>query len=131
MLRFLFLFFIFPLLCIPAFKILAISPAESQDTCFYSIIVPPDIDFPETPYFDTTIQRSKTCKIHVLKLPSWGTETEYTMSRKDSIASPFKKITMEHDKGFGLIDITDFPSGTYEMRLKACGNGGSFTIRIK
>ncbi len=109
----------------------AIHPAETADTCFYLINVPPDIDVPETPHFDTTIVRVINCKIQVLKLPGWGTETKYTLMRMDSVIHFNKSVSFWAGQRYGMIDITDLPPGIYGMGLLACGNGGSFTIRLK
>jgi hypothetical protein len=128
----LFLFCVFAL----SFIISANKPAENSvieiaDTCFYTINVPPDIDFPETPHFDTTIVRAENCETQMLKLPRWGTQTDYTLMRNDSVIKVHKRVSFHAGKRYGLIDITDLPAGTYGMGLTACGNGGSFTIRLK
>ncbi|MDQ3112263.1 MAG: hypothetical protein M3R17_20450 [Bacteroidota bacterium] len=127
-----FFFFVFAFLfLISANKSTAISPVENADTCFYSINVPPDIDFPETPHFDTTIERAINCKTQVLKLPGWGSGTGYTLTRNDSIIKVHKAVSFSAAQKSGLIDITDLPAGIYGMSLAACGNGGAFTVRLK
>lgn len=109
----------------------AIPEMENADTCFYTIHVPADIDFPETPHFDTTIVRSLNCNKQFLRLPSWGTQTDYTISRDDSLIKIHRSTLFSMKQGQGLIDITDLPNGTYAMYLMACGNGGGFTIYLK
>lgn len=96
--------------------------------CRYELRIPPDLDVPGTPHFDTTIVRAPTCTKHLLRLPPQGTETRYII-RMD---------TVEHDLRFGFdeedaqwLDITLMPAGEYHASLLACGNGGSFTLRIK
>lgn len=109
-------------------------PADisKSDTCFYTINVPPDIDMPSTPYFDTTIVRSGNCKIHILNLQAWGTETEYDLSDSTGKAIAKAHFFMS-DKASGnrQIDISNLPAGKYNMYLLACGNGGGFGLRIK
>ncbi|HVD98050.1 MAG TPA: hypothetical protein VNB90_07575 [Cytophagaceae bacterium] len=99
---------------------------QDKDTCFYTLEVPANIDLPETPHFDTTIVRSANCAVHILVLQSWGTETSYTLST-------FMRNKHAHfftgEKG--SMDISGLSSGAYEMNLIACGNGGTFTLRIK
>ena len=110
------------------------SPAEtsSSDTCFYTINVPPDIDIPSTPYFDTTIVRSGNCKVHILNLQSWGTETEYDLSDSTGKLIAKAHFFMSYPpKGNRQIDISNLPAGKYGMSLMACGNGGVFGLRIK
>ena len=109
----------------------ATPPVETADTCFYIVNVPPDIDFPETPHFDTTIVRADNCKTQVLKLWGWGTQTGYTLTRNDSVIKVYKSVSFWAGQPYGIIDITNLPSGTYGMGLMACGNGGGFTIRLK
>ncbi len=96
--------------------------------CRYELHIPLDLDFPETPHFDTTIVRTTTCVKHLLRLPPQGTETRYI----------FRMDTVERDLHFGFdedskqwLDISLMPAGEYHVRLLACGNGGSFTLHIK
>lgn len=109
------------------------SPIAPSDTCFYSINVPPDIDMPSTPHFDTTIVRNNSCKVHILKLQSWGTETEYNLSGTINGKTYSRNAHFFHGPGSGsnTMDITDLPAGDYGMYLLACGNGGGFGLRIK
>jgi hypothetical protein len=107
--------------------------AGKNDTCYYFIHVPPDIDVPSTPHFDTLIARNADCNVHVLCLPGWGTVTTYTlreniMGRKDP--DILGRTTFGADSK-GYIDITKLPAGRYSMGLSACGNGGSFGIEIR
>ena len=117
----LFFFFLFAIpFFIAANKSAAILPVETAD-----------IDFPETPHFDTTIERAINCRTQVLKLKGWGTETSYTLTRNDSVIKVHRSVSFSAFKRYGVIDITDLPEGTYEMSLLACGNGGGFTVRLK
>jgi hypothetical protein len=105
----------------------------SNDTCFYSVTCPPDIDMPQTPHYDTTIARSGNCKVKALRLASWGTETSYALFPADStVKMPDVKLNVHFFHGqAGVIDITDIPPGRYNVSLSACGNGGSFGLTIK
>ncbi len=101
-----------------------------SDTCFYLLKVPANLDVPTTPHFDTTIVKISNCSIHILRLPSWGTETEYTLTVKEG--EKYKSRSAQFFSGhYGMIDITNLPAGVYGMGLSACGNGGGFTIRIE
>ena len=106
-------------------------PFEKTDTCFYTIHVPADIDVPGTPHFDTTIVRAINCKKQFLKLPEWGTQTTYTLTRMDSVVHVQREISFHFSQHYGMIDITDLPPGAYGMGLLACGNGGGFTIYLE
>ena len=106
----------------------ALGEPISLDTCRYLLSVPADIDVPETPAFDTTIVRTPSCKQHLLHFPSWGTGTSYKLNGNG----------VEREVGFAMdekekqwLDITDFPSGSYNVHLMACGNGGFFTLNIQ
>ena len=100
----------------------------SLDTCRYFLKVPVDIDYPETPAFDTTIVRTGVCKHHMLHFPTWGTGTTYKVSG-NGLEREVGFITDEKDKQW--LDISNMPAGEYHVNLLACGNGGSFTLKIK
>jgi len=100
----------------------------SLDTCRYVLRVPADIDFPETPAFDTTIVRNAACQHHLLHFPSWGTGTTYKISGS-SVEREVGSTFGEQEKQW--LNITDMPAGDYHVWLLACGNGGFFTLRIK
>jgi hypothetical protein len=99
-----------------------------NDTCTYHLSVPPDLDLPNTPHFDTTIVRSPGCSKHMLWFPAGGTETRYIL-QMDTVRRDLHFSKAEVDKQF--LDITNLPSGAYEVHLLACSNGGSFTLRIQ
>lgn len=107
--------------------------AANSDTCFYSLRLPADLDVPSTPHFDTTIVRGKDCKVHILKLQSWGTETEYRISATIGGKNYSRNAHFFHSypPQPQWIDITDLPAGKYSGYLTACGNGGSFGLEIK
>ena len=108
--------------------------AETKDTCFYSLIVPPNLDLPESPSFDTTILRDGYCNIHILNLESWGTETEYILIPRDtSDKKSFRKCHFYHIDGpeKGTMDISSLDTGHYTMWLLACGNGGFFGLTLR
>jgi hypothetical protein len=102
--------------------------AFTTGTCTYELRVPPDLDVPGTPHFDTTIVRTANCSKHLLRFPPQGTETEYTLSH-DTVKRSVHFTHDEVDKQW--LDITHLPSGTYNVHLQACGNGGFFTLRIE
>jgi hypothetical protein len=104
---------------------------EHQDTCFYEIIPAADMDMPQTPHWDTTITRLENYDVHCLKMRSWGTETQYTMSGPDEKNTVRRDCHFTHGSGSNLIDITDIPAGEYGFYLLSCGNGGGFTVHIK
>lgn len=97
-------------------------------TCNYELRVPPDLDVPGTPHFDTTIVRTTNCSKHMLWFPTQGTETEYILSL-DTVKRSVHFFHEETDKQW--LDITHLPGGSYQVHLLACGNGGFFTLRIE
>lgn len=99
------------------------------DTCFYVLDVPPDIDIPETPTFDTTIVRQPGCSHHWLHLPAQGTSTTYVL-RCDTVVREVG-FYMHDESEAEWLDITQLPVGRYDVTLLACGNGGSFFLRIE
>jgi len=105
---------------------------KEGDTCFYRIKVPQDIDKGGL-HFDTTIVRTKSCLIHILNLPPWGTGTDYTLAPQDTTLSRNigKSMANLHSGRKGAMDISGLPVGEYIMHLVSCGNGGFFILRIK
>jgi hypothetical protein len=102
--------------------------ALGHDTCRYVLNVPPDIDMPEAPAFDTTIVRSVGCKKHMLFFPAWGTGTSYEITNEAISQMVYFRIEVKEKQ---WLDITELPEGDYGIHLLACGNGGFFTLRIK
>lgn len=99
------------------------------DTCYYSLRVPPDMDHPETPPFDTTIVRRSGCISHWLQFPAQGTSTTYRLQR-DTIVREVG-FYMHDESEAEWLDISTLPPGEYHVTLLACGNGGSFALNIK
>jgi len=98
------------------------------DTCYYSLKVPPNLDFSETATFDTTIVRGGPCGVHLLRFPPWGTQSDYYITGDgmvDSLGFTFDQDSLQ------WLDITTMVTGSYAVRLLACGNGGDFTLRIE
>lgn len=98
------------------------------DTCRYMLRIPADLDYPETPHFDTTIVRNSTCKSHLLHFPAWGTRSDYVLSGNgvsDSLGFFFEEEQLQ------WLDVSALPAGIYRVRLLACGNGGDFTVKIQ
>ena len=110
-----------------------------KDTCFYSIKFPIDMDKPNTPYFDTTFITDSNCRVHIIKLPSCGTETDYSLYQ--NILSDYKRTPKHKPRPIrsvrvftgqqGKMDITNLSKGVYTMSVTADCNGGLFTLRIK
>jgi len=104
-----------------------------KDTCYYSILIPADLDKPKTPYFDTTIVRGN-CKAQILLWPDCGTEANYVLFQGDSLTFNNKDAasTCHVLQGQqGKMDITGLPADNYKLWLQADCNGGVFSIKIK
>lgn len=99
------------------------------DTCSYTLRVPPDLDVPGTPLFDTTIVRLPGCTSHWLQFPAQGTSTTYRLQR-DTIVREVG-FYMHDESEAQWLDISALPAGTYQVTLLACGNGGGFALNIK
>jgi hypothetical protein len=97
------------------------------DACRYFLRVPADMDIPDTPPFDTTIVRTTACREQLIWFPSGGTETKYIV-RKDTIERTLHFFNGQTEKQW--LNVADLPSGTYDVSMFACGNGGSFTLRL-
>ncbi len=106
-----------------------------QDTCFYSIEFPPNIDLPSTPHFDTTLIRNTNCSLHIILWSDCGTEAKYALFKGDSINfnshhTPIRSSHVFHGQE-GKMDITKLSAGSYTVWLVGDCNGGFFTIHIK
>ncbi len=106
---------------------LSTAVSEKNDTCFYQLKIPPNIDMPSTPHFDTTIVVNENCKENILQLQAWGTETKYHFSSSNGISKSIRFSNGEK----GVLNLNELPKGKYNGSLMACGNGGSFTLNIK
>lgn len=104
-----------------------LSSSADGDACRYFLRVPADLDFPDTPHFDTTIVRTTACKEQLLWFPSGGTETKYLV-RMDTIERTLHFFSGQTEKQW--LDVSSLPSGTYTVSMFACSNGGSFTLRL-
>ena len=114
------------------------SVKSERDTCFYTIHFPNDMDKPSTRHFDTTLIRDSYCRMHIINLPSCGTEADYSLYKEISMDSkntlnskprPIRSVRVLAGQT-GEMDITGLPNGVYTMSLTADCNGGLFTVRI-
>lgn len=98
-----------------------------QDTCVYGLELPPDIDHINTD-FDTLIVRDKNCQVSMLGLQHWGTFSTYAFEGNGVDIEKNLSASVEEDR---WIDIGDWPSGEYAGTVRACGNGGTYTLRLE
>ena len=110
-------------------------PQLNTDTCRQEVYVPEDLDRPETTYRDAWLLRSAYCGTHFAHFPSWGTGTEYLITFNPYLPHVKKDPVSIHltsaDPADGTVDVTDWPIGDHTVRLLACGNGGSFTLKFR
>lgn len=110
-------------------------PQLNTDTCRQELLVPADLDLPETNYKDAWALRSPYCGTHFFHFPSWGTQTEYIITfnpylqevKKDPVTIAFHG----NEDPMQWVDVTDWPVGDHTVRLLACGNGGTFTLKLR
>lgn len=110
-------------------------PQTNTDTCRQEVIVPADLDLPGTVYRDAWILRSPYCGRHFVHFPLWGTQTSYTITFNpyyaDQTKEPVTLDTSALDDVNYWLDITDWPIGDHPVQLLACGNGGTFTLKLR
>jgi len=107
-----------------------------DNTKIYEIDVPPGLD---TMTFAASITLDPTGKIHKIKLPNGGTETDIfiydstylntlqrnTLPRQE----PLVHGSFMHDQDV-LLDITSFKKGRYYVHYMSCNTGGIFPLTI-
>ena len=110
-------------------------PQLNTDTCRQEVIVPADLDLPGTIYRDAWVMRSCYCGKHFVHFPLWGSQTTYTITFyphfPDQTKEPVTLDSSALDDVNYWLDITDWPVGDHSVRLLACGNGGTFTLKLR
>lgn len=110
-------------------------PQLNTDTCRQEVLVPADLDLPETQMRDAWLMRSPYCGTHLVLFPSMGTVTDYTITFVPYLSEQQKDPVHVHvplgDHTDGLVDITEWPIGDHSVCLLACGNGGTFTLKLR
>ncbi|MBL7937769.1 MAG: hypothetical protein JNL43_00300 [Flavobacteriales bacterium] len=109
-------------------------PQLNTDTCRQEIPVPADLDLPGT-FRDVWVMRSSYCGKHYVHFPLWGTRTEYMITfnpyRPNEAREPVTLDTRTLEDVDYWLDISDWPVGDHPVRLLACDNGGTFTLKLR
>lgn len=114
-------------------------PQLNTDTCRYELNVPPDLDVPDTSATRNTdewLMRSYYSGTHLVKFPAWGTQTAYIITGGPGSGADTSGHDAQLQFGMGeqdkqWLDMTQWPPGDYTVRLIACGNGGSFVLKLR
>ncbi len=117
-------------------------PQLNTDTCRYEPDVAADLDVPDTTLgsqgrnTDVWLMRSYYCGTHLAKFPAWGTETAYTItggpgSGVDTSGKGAQLHFFLQEQEKQWLDLTGWPPGDYTVSLVACGNGGSFILKLR
>jgi hypothetical protein len=110
-------------------------PQLNTDTCRQEVVVPADLDRPETTMRDAWLMRSPYCGTHLVKFPSWGTQTEYIITFTpyllEQARDPVHVQLSLGDHADGPLDITNWPAGDHQVQLLGDGNGGTFTLKLR
>jgi|GEM_PF-1652867 len=112
-----------------------IIPQLNTDTCWQDVHVPADLDLPDTNYRDAWVIRSPYCGTHFARFPAWGTGTTYIITfipylpdvKKDPVTIGF----LSGEEALQWVDMSDWPVGDHSVSLFACGNGGTFTLKLR
>lgn len=114
-------------------------PQLNTDTCRYEVAVAGDLDVPDTcgvRNTDLWLMRSYYCGTHLARFPGWGTETAYTItggpgSGVDTSGKGAHLHFSRQEEEKQWLDLTGWPPGDYTVSLVACGNGGSFILKLR
>ena len=75
------------------------------------------------------------CGIYLVHFPLWGTRTTCIIAfnpyRPNEARDLITLDTNARDDVNYWLDITDWPVGDHPVWLLACGNGGTFTLRLR
>lgn len=114
----------------------SVVPEHNTDTCRYELQVAPDLDVPGTVNTDAWVLRSPYCGTHLLHFPAQGTQTAYAIS--GGTAADLGTSAYQGRVAFNIgeeekqwLDVTALPAGDYTISLLACGNGGTFVLKLR
>jgi len=118
-----------------AMKDEAVIPQLNTDTCHQEVLVPADLQLPETKYRDVWVLRSPYCGTHFVHFPLWGNRTSYTITfhpyQSDQQKEPVTLDTDARDDVNYWLDISDWPVGDHAVQLIGDGNSGTFTLMLR
>lgn len=113
-------------------------PQLNTETCRYEVDVPADLDVPDTlgRNTDVWLLRSAYCGTHLVKFPAWGTETAYRVvggpgSGVDTTGKNAQLHFFMDQEDKQWLNVSGWPPGDYAVSLLACGNGGSFVLKLR
>jgi hypothetical protein len=114
-------------------------PQTNTDTCMQDLVVPPDLDIPDQTAIprqrEVWLGRSLYCGTHLVRFPSWGTQTEYIITfapfLPEQARDPIHVHLLLGDDANGIIDVTNWPAGDHQVQLLGDGNGGPFTLKLR
>lgn len=113
----------------------AVIPQLNTDTCHQDVLVPADLQLPETKYRDVWVLRSPYCGTHLVHFPLWGNKTSYTITfhpdQSDQQKEPVTLDTDARDYVHYWLDISDWPVGDHTVELIGDGNSGTFTLMLR
>jgi hypothetical protein len=118
-----------------AMKADLVVPQTNTDTCVQELVLPADLDRPESPMRDAWVMRSPYCGRHLVQFPSRGTATEYFITfvpyLQERNMDPVHIDLALGENAERPIDVTDWPIGDHHVRMLACGNGGTFILKLR
>lgn len=110
-------------------------PQLNTDTCHQEVLVPADLQLPETKHRDVWLLRSLYCGTHLVHFPLWGNKTSYTITfhpyQIDEQREPVILDADERDDVNYWLDISDWPVGDHSVELVGDGNSGTFALKLR
>ncbi len=117
-----------------AMKADLVVPQTNTDTCVQELVLPLDLDRPESPMRDAWVMRSPYCGTHLLHFPSMGTVADYTVTFVPYLPEQRKEPVHIHvpsgDHPIDPVDVSDWPIGDHLVDLRS-GNGGPFILKLR
>lgn len=110
---------------------------QKENTAIYDIKLPAQLD---SSGFEATLLHDTTKKIHKIKFPNGGTETNvfiydstFSKTIQNNTLPELKPLVtgeFNYDQEV-LLDITLLQPGLYYVHYWSCGSGGIFPLKIK
>jgi hypothetical protein len=110
-------------------------PQLNTDTCRQELVLPPDLELAGTLFRDVWATRSPYCATHLQHFPPWGPRTEYLITfnpyqpemKKDPVTIRFTGS----DDPRQWVDVSGWPVGDHPVHMVGCGNGATFTLKLR
>jgi len=102
-----------------------VDTTKAIDTCFFDVHFIKNKNKKYVEKADTLFTRNNKCDVDMIRTPTFGKWTDYSLFKIDSLGS--KCVYMSQ----GVVDITDLPAGLYYLWIDAEDKVERITLHLK